>query len=74
MCHENREGFVGWMGIGGSTFLFHPERKIAFSYVPSHISLVEIFAAKSHEIEHIVQQCQDGTYKEPIQDGCCTTF
>ena len=51
MCHENREGFVGWMGIGGSTFLFHPERKIAFSYVPSHISLVEIFAAKSHEIE-----------------------
>ena len=54
MCHAHREGFTGWLGIGGSAFLYHPERKIGYSYVPSHISIVEIFAAKSMEFELII--------------------
>ena len=27
-----RGGFVGWMGLGGSIVLWHPERDMAFAY------------------------------------------
>jgi hypothetical protein len=53
MYNEGREGFYGWCGLGGSTFYFNPDRKMAFSYVPSHFSMVEVFAAKSKELEVI---------------------
>ena len=38
--HKGREGFVGWMGYGGSVFMWNPENKIGFGYVP--FDLIEI--------------------------------
>ena len=55
MCHQWREGDIGWMGFGGSVNVFNPERKIAYAYVPSMINMLEIFAHKSSELENILK-------------------
>ena len=33
--NRGREGFYGWMGLGGSIFQWHPEKKIGFAFVPT---------------------------------------
>ena len=33
-AHIGREGFIGWMGFGGSVFNWNPELEIGFGYVP----------------------------------------
>ena len=38
--HKGREGFIGWMGYGGSVFNWNPEKKIGIGYVP--FELIEI--------------------------------
>lgn len=39
--NQNREGWFGWGGIGGSIMMFHPEHKIGFSYVPTDLFLLD---------------------------------
>ena len=38
--HKGREGFIGWIGYGGSVFNYNPEKKIGFGYVP--FELIEL--------------------------------
>jgi len=40
--NQGREGFFGWMGLGGSIFQWHPERRIGFAYVPTSLNLLDI--------------------------------
>ncbi len=40
--HAGREGFYGWMGLGGSIFQWHPELKIGFAYVPTSLNVLDI--------------------------------
>ena len=32
--NSRRDGFIGWMGAGGSILQWHPELKIGFGYNP----------------------------------------
>jgi len=36
-----REGFVGWMGLGGSIFQWHPEYEIGIGYVPTSLHVLD---------------------------------
>jgi len=36
-----REGFYGWMGLGGSIFQWHPEYEIGFAFVPTSLHLFD---------------------------------
>jgi CubicO group peptidase (beta-lactamase class C family) len=36
-----REGFYGWMGLGGSIFQWHPECQIGFGYVPTSLNVLD---------------------------------
>ncbi len=36
-----REGFVGWMGLGGSIFQWHPQSEIGFGYVPTSLNVLD---------------------------------
>ncbi len=36
-----REGFYGWMGLGGSIFQWHPEKQIGFSFVPTALHVLD---------------------------------
>ena len=40
--NQGREGFYGWMGLGGSVFQWHPEHRIGFAYVPTSLHLLDL--------------------------------
>jgi CubicO group peptidase (beta-lactamase class C family) len=37
-----RDGFFGWMGLGGSVFQWHPERRIGFAFVPTALHVPDL--------------------------------
>jgi CubicO group peptidase (beta-lactamase class C family) len=39
--NEGREGFYGWMGLGGSIFQWHPEMDIGFAFVPTSLHVMD---------------------------------
>lgn len=39
--NEGREGFFGWMGLGGSIFQWHPELDIGFGFVPTSLHVLD---------------------------------
>ena len=39
--NHGREGFYGWMGLGGSLFQWHPEKKIGFAFVPTTLHTMD---------------------------------
>ena len=39
---EDREGFIGWVGEGGSVFQWHPELRIGFGYVPFDLNFHDL--------------------------------
>jgi hypothetical protein len=41
--HVNRDGWYGWIGIGGSTMQWHPELNIGFGYATSNLYCVDFF-------------------------------
>jgi hypothetical protein len=53
----NGEGYIGWGGIGGSTFQWHPELKIGFSYVPTLFHFFDIHNTKSTKLQEAVVNC-----------------
>ncbi len=40
--NEGREGFYGWMGLGGSIFQWHPQYRIGFGYVPTSLYALDL--------------------------------
>ena len=40
--NQGRDGFYGWMGLGGSIFQWHPELRIGFGYVPTSLNVLDI--------------------------------
>ncbi len=51
--NAGREGFYGWMGLGGSIFQWHPELKIGFGYVPTSLNILDIVneRGKAYQVE-----------------------
>lgn len=41
-ANSGRDGFYGWMGLGGSLFQWHPERKIGFAFVPTSLHVLDL--------------------------------
>ncbi|MDG2303948.1 MAG: hypothetical protein P8R42_04695 [Candidatus Binatia bacterium] len=44
--NAGREGFYGWMGLGGSIFQWHPRLDIGFSFVPTSLHVLGFFTAR----------------------------
>ena len=40
--NDGREGYFGWMGLGGSIFQWHPELQIGFGYVPTSLHVLDM--------------------------------
>ena len=61
--NKNREGFYGWYGHGGSVFQWHPELKIGFAFIPTHLNPLEIANERVAVLQQLVKDCvlnQDG--------------
>ena len=55
--NDGREGFYGWMGLGGSIFQWHPEHKIGFGYVPTSLNVVDLFNERGKSYQAEVLKC-----------------
>ncbi|MDG2045697.1 MAG: serine hydrolase [Halioglobus sp.] len=52
-----REGFYGWMGLGGSLFQWHPQYKIGFGYVPTSLNVLDIVNERGKSYQAEVLRC-----------------
>ncbi len=56
---EDRQGYLGWGGFGGSLFQWHPDLKIGFGYVPSRSNWYDFANLKSGELQAVVTKCAE---------------
>ena len=55
--NTGREGFVGWMGFGGSIFQWHPRHDIGFAYVPTSLHVFDILNERGKAYQREVLRC-----------------
>ena len=55
--NTGREGFYGWMGLGGSIFQWHPELDIGFGFVPTSLHLLDFFNERGKVYQAEVLRC-----------------
>ena len=58
-----RNGFVGWMGLGGSVFQWHPEHKISFAYVPTLLQPLDLMCLRGAFLQAKVLKCVESIKK-----------
>jgi CubicO group peptidase (beta-lactamase class C family) len=52
-----REGFYGWMGLGGSIFQWNPKHQIGFGFVPTSLHVVDILNERGKTYQAEVLRC-----------------
>ena len=52
-----REGYIGWMGLGGSIFQWHPKHKIGFGYVPTSLNVLDMLNERGKVYQAEVLRC-----------------
>lgn len=52
-----REGFYGWMGLGGSIFQWHPELDIGFGFVPTSLHVLDVLNERGKVFQAEVMRC-----------------
>jgi len=55
--NKGREGFYGWLGLGGSIFQWHPEHDIGFAYVPTSLNILDLFNERGKTYQAEVLRC-----------------
>jgi CubicO group peptidase (beta-lactamase class C family) len=55
--NTGREGFYGWMGLGGSLFQWHPQYKIGFGYVPTSLNVLDLVNERGKAYQAEVLRC-----------------
>jgi CubicO group peptidase (beta-lactamase class C family) len=55
--NEGREGFFGWMGLGGSIFQWHPELEIGFAFVPTSLHILDFLNERGKRYQAEVLKC-----------------
>ena len=55
--NEGREGFYGWMGLGGSIFQWHPALDIGFAFVPTSLHAIDLFNERGKRYQAEVLKC-----------------
>lgn len=55
--NQGREGFWGWMGLGGSIFQWHPEHDIGFGFVPTSLHALDLMNERGKAYQNAVVKC-----------------
>ena len=55
--NQGREGFIGWMGLGGSIFQWHPELEIGFAFVPTSLHILDLVNERGKVYQAEVLRC-----------------
>ena len=54
---NDRLGFIGWAGLGGSVFQWHPELKIGFAFVPTCLHWFDVANLRGGRLQKLVVEC-----------------
>ena len=65
--NSGREGFYGWMGLGGSIFQWHPESDIGFAFVPTSLHVLDLLNERGKVYQAEVLSCIE-RIKPPIAE------
>ena len=52
-----RDGFYGWMGLGGSIFQWHPEWRIGFAFVPTSLHVPDFVNERGKAYQALAVEC-----------------
>ncbi len=55
--NDGREGFYGWMGLGGSVFQWHPALQVGFAFVPTRLHTLDLFNERGKRYQAEVLRC-----------------
>ena len=66
---QSREGFVGWVGFGGSLFQWHPEERVSFAYVPTLIDWSDVGNSAGAQLQETVMQCLNNTRGKDVTNA-----
>ena len=55
--NQGREGFYGWMGLGGSLFQWHPGLDIGFAFVPTSLHMLDVLNERGKTYQAEVLRC-----------------
>lgn len=62
--NEGREGFYGWMGLGGSIFQWHPDHDIGFAFVPTSLHYLDFLNERGKCYQAEVLRCVENQAAE----------
>jgi CubicO group peptidase (beta-lactamase class C family) len=62
--NRGREGYYGWMGLGGSIFQWQPERKIGFAYVPTSLNVLDLVNERGKAYQAEVVKCVNEAWQQ----------
>lgn len=54
---KGRDGYYGWIGLGGSAFLWNPECRVSFAYTPTNNAYYDPSNGVSAELLTEVNRC-----------------
>jgi CubicO group peptidase (beta-lactamase class C family) len=55
--NTGREGYYGWMGLGGSIFQWHPGHEIGFAFVPTALHVLDLLNERGKLYQAEVVRC-----------------
>ena len=55
--NQGREGFIGWMGLGGSIFQWHPQLDIGFAFVPTALHILDLLNERGKRFQTEILNC-----------------
>ena len=55
--NQLREGYFGWMGLGGSVFQWHPELEIGFAFALTQMYVFDVVNLKAAALQSEVAKC-----------------
>ena len=55
--NDGREGYFGWLGLGGSIFQWHPEHDIGFAFVPTALHVLDFFNERGKDLQAETLKC-----------------
>ena len=67
--NAGREGFYGWMGLGGSLFQWHPQYQIGFGYVPTSLNVLDLVNERGKTYQAEVLGCVERMIRERGKDS-----
>jgi CubicO group peptidase (beta-lactamase class C family) len=57
--NDGREGWIGWLGFGGSVVMWHPQCKLGFAYVPAELHIFDNGNSRGRLIQEVAVKCAE---------------